>query len=341
MREHCTRVGRATLMLAFAAATVLAQSAPVDVYRSAVDAYVRGGDISRAVQPLQEWKPQQFEEAVRETIASKDRARMEAAAVFQLEIGVALAGLSSSSSRMHVELGADLIDRGRPLLRDGDYEALRLSWYAVAGSVYVATKDLIRARPMVEKVRDLGPRSPRVLTLMGSYYEADATMLNPDDWQTLGQRDRINRERLLRLVRAEGHYREALRYDEHYPRALIRLGRVLHLTNHLPEAKASLEQGVTQARLPADQYLAAMFMGALQLQQKDIAGARASYERALAIMPASQTVVVALGHLEVVSGRPDRAQLLARRLRKNHPNHGGVTRTASLTWPACTRCERG
>ena len=245
---------------------------------------------------------------------------MEATAIFELEIGVALAGLSSSSSHMHIELGADVIDKGRPLIdRKGDYEALRLSWYAVAGSVYVATRDLSRARPLVEKVRDLGPKSSRVLTLVGSYYEADATMLNPDDWQTLGQRDRINRERLLRLVRAEGHYREALRYDEHYPRALIRLGRVLHLTNHLPEAKASLEKGVTEARLPADQYLAAMFMGALQLQQKDIAGARASYERALAIMPASQTVVVALGHLEVVSGRPDRAQLLARRFAETPP----------------------
>ena len=186
MPATCARIGQAMLMLAFASATVLAQTGPADVYRSAVDAYVRDGDISRAVQPLEDWKPQQFENAIRETIASKDRARMEATAIFQLEIGVALAGLSSSSSRMHIELGADVIDKGRPLVDlKGDYEALRLSWYAVAGSVYVATKDLNRARPMVEKVRDLGPTSPRVLTLMGSYYEADATMFNPDDSQTL------------------------------------------------------------------------------------------------------------------------------------------------------------
>ena len=110
-----------------------------------------------------------------------------------------------------------------------------------------------------------------------------------------------------------------MRYDEHYSRALTRLGRVLHLTNRLAEARTFLERGVAEAMLPADQYLAAMFMGALQLQQDDIAGARASYERALAITPASQTAVVALGHLEVMAGRPDRAQLLARRFAETPP----------------------
>src|SRR5690349_821225 len=114
MSARIWRVGQAALVLALAAATAWAQTGLVDHYQSAVDEYVRGGDISRAVQPLQEWKPQQFENAVREMIASKDRARMEAAAIFQLEIGVALAGLSSSSSHMHIGLGADLIDKGRP-----------------------------------------------------------------------------------------------------------------------------------------------------------------------------------------------------------------------------------
>lgn len=304
-----------------AAATVLAQAGPVDIYRTAVDTYVRSGNITRAVLPLQEWKPQLFEQAVRETIASKDRARMKAAAVFELEIGVALAGLASDTSHKHIDLGADLIDQGRPFFGDakGQSEAFRLSWYAVAGSVYVATKDLIRARPIVEKTRDLAPQSARAQTLMGSYYEVDAGLLNPDDWQTLSQRERLNRERLLRLTRAEDHYRNAVRIDEHYSRALTRLGRVLHLKNNLIEAEAFLERGLKEARHPSDQYLASLFTGALQFQKNDLPGARTSYERALAIIPASQTAVVALGHLEVMAGRPDRAQLLARRFTETPP----------------------
>jgi tetratricopeptide (TPR) repeat protein len=154
---------------------------------------------------------------------------------------------------------------------------------------------------------------------MGSYHEADASMLNPEDFQTLSQRERIKRERMLRLVRAEGHYREALRYDEHYPRALTRLGRVLHLNNHSPEAKTFLERGVQEAKLPGDRYLAALFMGALQFELNEISAARASYERALTILPASQTAVIALGYLEVMSGRPDRAQLLARQFTQTPP----------------------
>jgi Tfp pilus assembly protein PilF len=118
---------------------------------------------------------------------------------------------------------------------------------------------------------------------------------------------------MLRLARAEGHYREALRYDEHYARALTRLGRVLHLSDHLPEAKTYLEQAVRDAKLPGDQYLASLFIGALQFEQNDLSAARESYERALAIIPASQTAMVALGHLEIMAGRPDRAQFLARR----------------------------
>ena len=305
----------AALLLAAGTLTVIAQGGSVDAYRSAVDAYVRDGDISRAVLPLQTWKEQQFKDAVRDALASKDLPRIEATAVFELEIAVALAGLTSTGSGMHLEFGADLIDKRRSLSTDlhRDSDALQASWYAVAASAYVATRDLNRARPLVEKARDLAPQSPRALTLMGSYYEADASMLNADDFQTLSQRERIKRERMLRLVRAEGHYREALRYDDHYARALTRLGRVLHLNDHLPEAKTYLEQAVRAAKLPGDQYLASLFIGALQVDQKDLSAARASYERALVIMPASQTAMVALGHLEIMAGRPDRAQLLARR----------------------------
>ena len=321
MPAKCMRPVVAMLTMVTASATVLAQAGPVGLYHAAVDTYVRSGNIARAVLPLQGWKPQLFEQAVRETIASKDRTRMKAAAVFQLEIAVALAGLSSDTSHKHVDLGADLIDQGRPAFEDakGQYEAFRLSWYAVAGSVYVATKDFIRARPIVEKTRDLEPQSPRTQTLMGSYYEADASLLNPDDWQTLSQRERLNRERLLRLTRAEEHYRNAVRIDQHYSRALTRLGRVRHLQNDLGEAEAFLGRGLKEARHPSDEYLASLFTGALQFQKNDLAGARTSYERALALMPASQTVVVALGHLEVMAGRPDRAQLLARRFTETPP----------------------
>ena len=316
MHATSTSVALAALMMATTAAMIRAQAGPADLYAAAVNAYVRDGDVSRAILPLQAWKPQQFETAIRATIATHDPARIEAAAVFELELAVAFAGLSSSATQMHVELGKDLIDSELPALAQAlksEFEAFRMSWYAVAGSVFVATKDLVRARPLIEKTRDLAPQSPRAQTLMGSYYEADAGLLNPEDFQTLIQRDLIKRERMRLLARAEDHYRAALRYDQHYARALTRLGRVLHLNDHLPEAKTYLEQATREAKLPGDQYLAALFMGALQIEQNDLSSARASYERALTIMPASQTVMVALGHLEIMSGRPDRAQLLARR----------------------------
>ena len=55
-----------------------------------------------------------------------------------------------------------------------------------------------------------------------------------------------------------------------------------------------------------------MFLGAFLQEQKDLAGARAQFERALKISPRSQNAIVALAYVEMLSGRPDKAQALAR-----------------------------
>ena len=308
----------ATVTLAIAGAAQ--SSAPLDEYWSAVESYTRGADINDAVTSMQGLKPQQYEGAVRALIATGDQARIAAAAAFQLEIGVALAGVSSASAKRHLDLGGDLVEKVRtppgPKTAANEFKSM---WYGVAGSAYAATKDLLRARPLLDKALDLEPRSPRALTLFGIMHEVDAGFLNVEDWQTLIQLERMKFNRLNLLGLAEDRYREAIRYDPAYPRAHIRLGRVLHLMGRLADAAVSLERGTQEAKDPLDQYLAALFTGALCSEQKDFAAARRAYERALSLKPASQTVAVALGHLELMTGRPDRAQQLARRFADGPP----------------------
>ncbi len=68
-------------------------------------------------------------------------------------------------------------------------------------------------------------------------------------------------------------------------------------------------------RWPASQTTvtsAALFLGAIKERQQDFAGAREAYTQAFAIAPRSQTVIVALAHLDLMLGRPDRAQAFAR-----------------------------
>ena len=128
----------------------------------------------------------------------------------------------------------------------------------------------------------------------------------------VAQRTRTARERDRLLVLAESSYKKALAIDPDYALARIRLGRVQYLLNNLREARRSLQIGRDLAREPRQKFLAALFMGALQLTQNDLAGARQSFEQALAIMPQSQNAVAALSYEELMAGHLDRAQQVAR-----------------------------
>ena len=84
---------------------------PYQVYQSAVAVYVKSRDISRAVVPLQKWTGTEFDAAVKATMASGKSDALEAAAVFELEIGVALVGVASGVAAGHIRYGSDLLDR--------------------------------------------------------------------------------------------------------------------------------------------------------------------------------------------------------------------------------------
>ena len=280
----------------------------------AVDHYVRTGDITGAVVPMRDWKPQDFDRAVDSLAASGHFARMRAAAVMHLDIAVALVGLNSQTAKTHVELGDRLLNRIRGRLDAvmiKQHDAFRARFLAVAGSAFVAVKDLMVGMPYVREAQNLAPESAPVISVSGIAHEMDAASFNPEDWQTLRQRELSQRERIIRLGRAERAYREALRFDEHYAVASIRLGRVLHLDGKLEEAHRALARGVAAARDSYEAYIGALFMGGLLQDQNDMEGARRSFERALALVPTSQPATVGLAHVELMLGRPARAHQLA------------------------------
>ena len=329
-------------------ALVSAQQATPDpdpTYRAAVSAYVKSGDIASAVVPMEFWSQKEFDVATKAAMARKNTAEIRAAAVFHLEIAVALVGLSSGAAAGHVKYGSELLDRwtaSQIALGPGageEEKTFRANWYGVAGSAFTAVKDIMRARPLLAKAIDIQPRSARAFTLRGTLKELEAALFDPEDAATLSRSARIRRERGLLLYQAQLDYQQALRHDDSYAPALIRLGRVLHLSGHPKEARQSLERGQKMAKDSATQYVAALFMGALQQDEKDTAAARRSFEEALAIAPSSQPATVALAHLELMAGRPDRANDLARGLAKasvgGQPwwvsHHGGLD-VAGLQW---------
>jgi len=317
---RCAAAGVALL-----ASTAVGQGqAPLssDVYRNAVATYVKTGDPAIAVKPMLGWDRKSLDAAVADVIASQDAALIEAAAVLNLEIGVAIAGISTTSSEAYFELGTLLIDsifpvnpdvrRNLSAARVAEIARLRSTYHGVAGSAFLSVNDLFRARPFFARALKITPNSPAILTLQGTADEIDGAVVNPDDLESATMKRRAIQERTRLLLSAEEHYRRALSADPSYALAQIRLGRVEFLFKNMKAAAVSLEKGNAAAQDPAHRYLAAMFLGAFLQEQKDLDGARAQFERALKINPRSQNAFVALAYVEMISGRPDKAQALAR-----------------------------
>jgi tetratricopeptide (TPR) repeat protein len=322
MPAKSIRYAAAGIALLASVAAQAQTSATSATYRSAVMTYIKTGDAVLAVRPLVGWDRKSLDEGVAAALDSADTGLIEAAAVLHLEIGVALAGISTSSSLGHFELGAQLIDSIAPLKPDvrrtlgarlaGEALTLRATWFGVAGSAFLSVGDIAHARQFLSIALKALPRSPAALTLMGTANEIDGAVYNPDDIESPTLKIRGSRERTRLLLSAQQLYERALAADPNYALAQIRLGRVQFLLNNLKQAGEWLQKGSAGAEDPVHKYLAAMFTGALLQEQKDLAGAYASFERALTVAPRSQSAIVALAYVELLRGRPDHAQALAR-----------------------------
>lgn len=289
-------------------------------YANAIEDYRNGRALTDAVMPLQLWDRKDFEAAVDRLIAARNISQLEAAAVFELEVGLGVMAVSPDGAQIHYELGEKMLRSLAPTrdelrldpARREDVQRLSATWFGVAGSGYLWVTDTGRARPWIHKALQLAPHSSVLNTLKGAAHEIDSIGFDPDLVYTLTQKARASTQRAYHLALAQDAFRDAVENDPLDARARIRLGRVLFLFNKIAQAREEVERGQVLATQPADRYLAALFLGAIKERQKDLTGARQAYTQAFAIAPRSQTVTVALANLDMMIGRPDRAQVFAR-----------------------------
>jgi tetratricopeptide (TPR) repeat protein len=289
-------------------------------YADAIEDYRNGRPLTEAVTTLHLWARKDFEAAVDRLVAARNISQLEAAAVFELEVGLAVMAISPDAAQIHYALGEKMLRSLAPTReelrldpgRREDVERLSATWLGVAGSGYLWVTDTRRARPWIQKAQQLAPHSSVLNTLKGASHEIDAIGFDPDLVYTLTQKARAATQRAYHLALAQDAFRDAVEDDPLNARARIRLGRVLFLFNKIAQAREEIERGQALATKPADRYLAALFLGAIKERQKDLAGAREAYLQAFAIAPRSQTVTVALANLDMMMGRPDRAHAFAR-----------------------------
>lgn len=212
-------------------------------------------------------------------------------------------------------------------------------WFVAAASTLLMVNDPTRATPFIARGLEVTPKSADLRLMSGILDEMSALAIDPDESRSGSERSRLILSRTQALSRAKGRYQKLLADEPPFTRARIRLGRVLFLLDEREAALAELLRAQGEAREPEQRYLAAMFLGALYEESGNLTGARVAYETALAAAPASQAATVALGHLDVIAGRPDRAQALARQLLSKPPvadewwsyKNGGFE-MAALAW---------
>lgn len=305
-----------TIAVTLMAAVPAAQTpASIDVYRSTVAAYVSGRDINRAVAAIQSWSKKDFE-SIRDQLAivANDQ-ELRAAAVLHLEFGAASVERFPEVAEWHLAIGARLMEAStrwllRQRLATDEQVAMQSTWLGVAASLLLSINDSKRARPFVMDGLDIAPKSASMWTQFGALNELEAAVPVVDLWTVNILEPRFSARQRLAFIAVDA-YRKAIEYDPQHAVAHLRLGRVLYILDHLDDARAAIERAQVLATTPREKYLSALTMGAILERRKDLKGARASYERALAVSPKGQAAAVALGHLDVIEGRPDRAQATA------------------------------
>lgn len=313
----CSRLFRTALaVLTLGCAALHAQSpaGSPTLYGDVLRQYVGTGDAAAAIAATKDWTAQQFERAIDAYLASESDT-VAPAAVLQLEIALKAIGPAPVTATECLQIGERLVQRLNARPAAGiDRVEFAARWYAAAASVFLLANDSDRAAPFISRGLDINPDLPELRLMSAVLLElqaSSAAALSP------AQRAASDRIRLLRL--AQRTYEGLLEDHPSFVRARVRLGRVLWILDDTTRAEAELVHARAEAQEPAQQYLAAMFLARIYEQYRDLISARLLYERALAAMPESQSAAAALGFLDVMAGRPDRAQARARAVISRKP----------------------
>jgi tetratricopeptide (TPR) repeat protein len=291
-----------------------------EAYDEAVEAYAGGRELTATLAALQPWTRKDFEAAVERLVLARNVRQLEAAAVFELEIGIGAMSASPAGAEIHFNLGEKMLRALSPTreelrlnpARAEEVHRLWSTWFGVAGSGFLWITDTRRALPWILKGLAVTPRSAALKVLEGSAHEIDAGHFDTVVPRPGPGRSGAYFDHFRRLDLAYAAFRAASVADPHNAYARIRLGRLLFRLDRAGEAREAIARALAVAGRPDDVYLGSLFLGAIEERQRNFAAAREAYTRALTVAPRGQTVIIALSHLELISGRPDQAQSLAK-----------------------------
>jgi tetratricopeptide (TPR) repeat protein len=180
------------------------------------------------------------------------------------------------------------------VMSSADGTSVARQWYFATLAYLQAARNYAALLPQLETARVTMPADARIWLWSGAAYEnlgAPAVQV-----AAVGTSARIDAPSLL-YARAEGFYRRALDVDPLCAECWLRLGRVEQLSGNVDEAATLLARAESKLNAPVLRYYAALFAGRAAESLNNVNGARAGYERAMALFPQAQSPRLALAEL--------------------------------------------
>jgi len=342
MRRVCMA---ASIVLAASGSSAAQSADRIASYRKAI-ADVQRGNVDAAVARVASWSGDDFKPGIDAVTADPREWRLaEAAAMLHLELVLSGRAETDAAISRQIALAEPLVahlkaPRGSAAREAADIAAFQERWFELAGSIYFAMTAPGPGRELAERGLGLVGPSARLEMSAGIGFELQSHVANGNlhDAATITGMPRSPSR--TGLVFAERRYRRALELDPTLAEARLRLGRVLTLLKEPKDARSEL-QSAAAAGDPRIEYLARLFLGAIDEYEHDLSGARREYEAALAIVPRGQAALVALSFVAALAGDESAARSVAARVAASRDaeqadpwsayQNGAVSESA-LTW---------
>lgn len=260
------------------------------------------GQVAAVSSSLARWAERDFDEA-RNIARSVDPTRRVLAAFMHTEaLETQWREEKGRIVLKHAEFARTLA-LGSQRFASGESARLARMWSVALGYLYLSHLALTEADRHLTHMRSVFPRDPDLLVAAGVVHELQTTPLGqrlPAQSRAISQHKVApsNRHRL----KAVSFYTQALAIDREHPEALLRLGRMHFVIGASDVAEAAFKRvGQRQSDLRSN-YLAHLFLGLLYEQQDKLSAAAEQYERAIAVLPNTQTAPLALATLRGRTG---------------------------------------
>lgn len=307
---------------------------------SAADRY-RAGDTSKTFLALSRWLPSDFDPPVRYIEENRDRLRIQATALADVDHRT-LAALCLLQTDIAVQVREDTSARlslARRLLAVADASRLPprfvQRWYSNVATRLLGESRLLDAMQHLDDAVRRFPNDAEILVVAGVFCELLPPLSFELPERSRGGRvqnlqsqyrvpisggtinagsppssndedayDRLVAARKAGYARAEEFYRRALAVEAGNAEAHLRLGRVLALTSRPDLGLAELRLAAS-SDAPRIRYLASMFEGAVHEGSARLEEALASYQQAVRACPNCLSGGIALSHAQRRTGAPE------------------------------------